>query len=188
MGPLNPTRAPRVKNAHPREGQPHVTGCLAGSHHSLYPVKDSQESATGDSSNRIGFSPESAPKKVLLCLVGEGALSHQGFREEPRGRSLTLHTYFHPCLPPNTADEIDASPWSGCPQGGRRRLWGLQTLQEEAALNLPPHLGLFLNWPLSIALLCFQSVLVCVWQGVFSDCVGSRRKPRGWCCAAKDLC
>lgn len=76
---------------------------------------------------------------------------------------------------PKPADVIKASPWSGRPQGGRRGL-GLGDLQKEAVLNLPAHLGLFLNWPLSIAVLCFQSVLASAQQGVFSD-YGRRRKP-----------
>lgn len=63
-------------------------------------------------------------------------------------------------------------------------LQGRETLREEAPLNLPDLLGLFLNWLLSIALLCIKGVLMCVRQGAFSHRVGSRRKPRGWGCPA----
>ena len=48
------------------------------------------------------------------------------------------------------------------PQGGRRGPWCHETLQKETALNLPASVGLRVNWPLSITLLCFQSVLECI--------------------------
>ena len=76
LGPLNPTGAPLVKNSRSKEGQPHLTGCLAGSRHPLYAMRDSQESASGVSGNRASFSPESSPLGFSSVLSVRGKLSH----------------------------------------------------------------------------------------------------------------
>lgn len=69
LGPLNPTRAPLFKSTRSKEGWPQLTGCLVGSSHSLYTMKDSQESATGASGNRTSFSPESCPLEFSSILA-----------------------------------------------------------------------------------------------------------------------
>lgn len=48
---------------------------------------------------------------------------------------------------------------------------GTETLQKEAAISLPAHVTLSLNWPL-ICFLCFQRAFMCT--GVPADCVGCR--------------
>lgn len=121
LGFLNPTGAPRVKNTHPREGQPQLTGCLACSYHSLYPVKDSQESATGRPNNRTGFSPESNPERVLFCLVHKGELSKPRAGRGAPWKEPDTKYLFPPALPKRLQMRKMPRPGQDVPREGGGR-------------------------------------------------------------------